>query len=235
MAYVQRVAVNDDFGGDATLVLNITPSAGSLLALGFAWEVASGFAISSVADNQGNTWTAAAAAAATGVIDKVAGYYAMNVAGAATTITVTLTGAPDRFRGRVHEYSGRALTGALDIAKAQGQTNPGTGTDAVTTGTASVTADGCDIMGFSSESNDQPVYTAGTNYTLGGTLTGTADERRENVSAGSHAATFTINSGAADPTTLMMAFAPPAAGGQPTSKRFGGVPSMSFPGRNNVW
>ena len=62
-------------------------------------------------------------------------------------------------------------------------------------------------------SNGSPTMTAGTNYTLGASNGGTADERRENVSAGTHAATFTGNNAFGHQVTLGMAFKVPAAGG----------------------
>jgi hypothetical protein len=209
VAFVQRVRKTDDWNGLPTTTVVITPTGGNLLALGVVWR-ANTATISTVTDNQGNTWQTGIAK--TTNIDGIQGFYAENVVGAATTITITWSAVTTQKRAIVHEYSGRATTGALDAGVGLGQTDPGTGTDAVTSGAATV-SQGSDVFGCSSDSNSEPAFAAGTGYTLGTTVSGTADEYAANVSSGSRAVTFTSNISYADPVTILMAFKVAAGGG----------------------
>lgn len=211
-ALVQRKLSKNDFG-DTTLeiVMGSDVTAGNLLVLGVEWST--GVATITVADSQSNTWTEGQSLVSGSVMD-VSGWYAKDVAAGATTVTVTFSSAPSRQHGAVHEVSGADTSAPFDQSTAQGQSNPGTGTDAVTSGNVTTGEDGEYIFGMTSDANAQLANTEGTGYTLGETVTGTADEHQIQTSAGSIAATFTIP-GFANPTTMIMTFKESAAAPAP--------------------
>jgi len=91
--------------------------------------------ISSITDNLGNTWTQVALRTGTSTREYI--YYALNVAGGSTTVTVNFSASVTAAQN-LSEFSGIATSSALDVAGAGAQadasTSPATGS--VTTANA---------------------------------------------------------------------------------------------------
>lgn len=121
-------------GGTATaaasFAISYTPTAGNHLFVGFGLHT-SGATISTIADNQSNTWARAISTAGGTHADS---WHAFGVAGAATTITVTLA-ASGGYCFTLVEFSS---SGAVSLDG----TSPGTGASgtALTSGNTAATA-----------------------------------------------------------------------------------------------
>jgi hypothetical protein len=138
----------------------------------------------------------------TGNNHAIAGYAAVTGTGTAT-ITVTLSGAAT---GTVYiacnEVSG--LNGTVDKHTLQAQSAPGTGTNAITSGSVTTTVNGDYLWGWTTDTNANcsalNAGTSGSGYTLR-TSTNTANRNTEDqvqASAGAIAATFTCTGGGGD-------------------------------------
>jgi hypothetical protein len=123
-AYVQ--SKKDSATGSATFTAAVTTGNLVVVALSI-WNTT--VPSSAISDNKGNTYTKAVEAINTGTTDHVALFYAQNVTGGSSfTVTSSIGGTV-----AIHEYSGVALTGALD------KTGSNTGTS-VTPASSAVTA-----------------------------------------------------------------------------------------------
>lgn len=218
-AHVQTNGTQTDAAGATaahTLLSDVT--AGSLLVLYVIWAPIT-TAISSVASSPANTWTPFGPNNNDGTF-QTAGYYAMNAAAGTTTVTVTFADAtPSNKRVTVTELSGMATTNALDVATGQVQSNPGTGTDAVTTTNPGNTAAANEwaVASVSHRGVGDDVA-AGTNFTERDEGQGTfyvfEIETRQIVSAGSAGtATWTVPTGTFQETSMVGTFKEPAAAG----------------------
>lgn len=134
-------------------------------------------------------------------------------------ITVTFaTGISPTFRRvRGEERSNVATASALNKKTAQFSTTFGTGTDAVTSGAAITTVDGCQVVGVAYDSTSATIPSVGTNYASTDTATFAAGdafrtEDQTQANQGSIAATFTTTAGTDNIHAHMLAFAPPAGG-----------------------
>lgn len=143
----------------ATLTSNVT--AGNLLVLGLT--AGSADTVSSITDNQSNTWTLAASN--TGTDRQTWIYYAKNVNGGSTTVTVTFAAStfPDSCL-TIREYSGLDRTSPLDKTASANDgtsflTTHDTGTTAATT-----QANELAVAVVGSSGSSDPVFAAGTNY-----------------------------------------------------------------------
>jgi hypothetical protein len=141
------------------------------------------------------------------------------------TVTATFNRSAPFRRIRVCELSGLETTANVDQTAGQGQTTPGTGTDAVTSGSTSTTANANDfLVGFSQDTSEADPGTgtlsAGTSYTISGTNVMLGLESRSVSATGTYAATFTqsVNN---NRTTHIVAFKEAAGGG-------GGQPPRSM-------
>jgi hypothetical protein len=116
IAHVQTVhKARTNVSEASSTTVAITPSAGNLLVLTCAWFQGQG-AVYSYSDNQANTWQSAIIGSPD-ANSHIQIAYAMNVAGAATTITLQQgagAGSGD-IECDVIEFSGAATTGALDV------------------------------------------------------------------------------------------------------------------------
>jgi chitodextrinase len=146
-----------------------------------------------VSDTRGNTYQEAVQLNQANDSTTLAIYYAENISGGATTVTVadSINGGTLRFA--ILEYAGVALTNSLDSAA----TGQGTGTTAATP-SASLSAAGDLVIGELSTSNGRTV-TAGTGWTLQDGVpaapnTKLAVEDQVSSTAGSVAATATLSS-----------------------------------------
>ena len=173
--------------------------------------------ISTITDSQGNTWTRAVQINGGGG-GTIEGWYAMNVSAGANTVTATYSAAASYAALMIHEYSGAATTGALDVVASQNQTNPGTAADAVSSSSAITTVDGALIFGCTGEGNGTGSLSAGTNFTLRVTVFGDSpSEDRIQTTAGSVAATFTTDDPTSNHSTIMATYKPFVASTVPFS------------------
>lgn len=101
------------------------------------------------------------------------------------------------------EASGVSTGAPLKGSAMQAQNNPGTGTDAVVSGTTNAGVDGDFIWGFITESAGSVTVTAGTGFTAGDTTGNTASEHR--VTAADQA-TATHSSATSDTLCGVMIF-----------------------------
>lgn len=148
--------------------------------------------------------------------DSISSYYFPNVQNAPTIQSGNFSPQTAFDTIIAEDYSGVMTSNPIDGHTIQEQLTPGTGTDAISSGNITTTANGDLIFGgvtdFTGATN---TYTQGTNYTLrsnaSASTLATAAEDRIQSSAGSIAATFTQST--ADHTvTIVMAFKAAIAG-----------------------
>ena len=199
-AFVQSKSNSGDAGGTTiavTTTSNVT--GGNLLVVGINWSTGNIEDISSLADGLGNTYNPIAN---NHVRDATAGqwtsvYYAKNITGGACTITATFAASRSFRRIVVHEVSGLDTTAPLDQSTGQNQVSPGTGTDAVTSGSVTTTTNGQYIFATSMDDSGSNNYNAGTGFTGRelsiGASAPMASEDQVQGSAGAIAGTFTVS------------------------------------------
>lgn len=213
-AFVQHKESFTASSSTPTLVFTSNVTAGSCIAL-FIRMPSVTTTITSVSDDFGSTWVVTAAKNTNfpSAGDRGSLAYGYNATGGAKTITVTLSAAVNA-RITAHEISGCLTTDPIDgTPTLANQTSPGTGTDAVTSGNITTSADGAYIFGTSADENATTTFTAGTNFTIEDTSTGDSTEYRIQSSAGSVAATFTSNQVTANYQTGILAFKPASVAG----------------------
>ena len=216
VAYVQDDVCIAASGSSTTIACPFTSNvtAGSTIAV-YCTSGGAGTTLTGVSDGT-NTYTVVQHVDATPDGWTNATAYAANAAGGATTVTCTFQNSTDYRAAIIHEISGTATTTPLDKNAGQFQAAPGTGTDAITSGSVTTTTDGQYIFAVTKETNlgGCPGLTAnaGTSYTIrdgscGNSLVNIAGESRVQTSAGSIAGTFTQGSaGDANWVTMMMTF-----------------------------
>ena len=144
IAHVQSRSVAGS-GSSISLAYNSNNTAGNFLALRLT-AFPSSVSISNCSDTRGNTWEAVPnATGGSGGYQAIR--YAKNVLAGANTVTCTLTGAATFSTLDIFEKSGVDRTAPLDQSKLTQQVDPGTGTDAVSSGSVTTTADGELILG----------------------------------------------------------------------------------------
>ena len=195
----------------------VTGSSGTTLAIAYGSNVTAGnllvchiyanHGISGVADSRSQTFTSAVNVT-DGATYSLATFYYANTTGGADTVTVTFAGAITYASLQCSEYSGVATASPLDQTASNSQTDPGTATDAVTSGSVTTTTNGQLIVGFSTALVvGAGTLSAGTNYTGRTNVFGdTLYADRVQTSAGSIAATFTTNHATSDYITLISTF-----------------------------
>ncbi len=159
IAYVQS-ASNSTCSSCTTLVQAYASNVGSADLLVAA--IVSNQQVTGITDTQGNVWVQAIELNAGIFNDHLSIWYAQNSIAGATTVTATLAGTATFGQIRIHEYSGVAVSGALDQVGSNTQTDVGTGTDAVTTGQVTTTSNGQLIFGLTGTINNSSTATAGT-------------------------------------------------------------------------
>ena len=144
---------------------------------------------------------------------KSTSFYFANVTDSLRTVTENVTGASCSSSVVIDEYSGVATVSPLDgtAHAANFQNSPGTGANAITSGSVTTVTSGDLIYGANNIVGGLTGITAGTGYTLRQTQTGLQDnlssEDKVQAVAGAVAATFTTNSNQ-DTITNVMAFKP---------------------------
>ena len=181
-------------------------TAGNLLTACFVMDPAQ--TVASMTDTRSNTWTRAHRIIGGGG-GTVEIWYAMNVSAGANTVTGNYSGSTSYAAMMLHEYSGAAISSALDVVAAQNQTNPGVAADAVSSGANTTTVNGALIFGCTGEGGGAGILSAGTSFTLRSTVYGDSpSEDRIQATAGSVAATFTTDVSTSNHTTVMGTFKP---------------------------
>lgn len=226
-AWVQDASSGAD-ASDTTIALaygsNIT--AGSLLLAAVAWDCTGAQTISGVADSQTQTWTQIGTSITLEGSFCFAAFRFWNSTAGANTVTATFS-AGAQYRGIViTEYSGLATAAdPLDQSRTDAaQTDPGTGTDAVTSGATGATSDANELVwGAMIVKGGINTDAAGTGFTIRENASVNlflvmATEEKNLVSPGATAATFTAGVGTSDHATIVATFKEPAAGGGATPK-----------------
>jgi hypothetical protein len=181
------------------------------------WGIIGTSAISSIKDNQGNSYTVKDVFADTDVGQNVASFVLGNITNAPTTITVTLTSSSEFGVLIWDEFSGVAALGDPSDGHSSGiQASPGTAANAVTSGSFTTTTDGDAIYGGTyvdaGSSNTPGTGFTGLTIDTGiGTLMQT--EWATQATAGATAATFKASGGGDDHATFGMALKPASGGG----------------------
>jgi len=133
--------------------------------------------------------------------DRTTDGYALNSVGGSVAVTLTLNVADSTLALQVCEIDPAGFTLALDQHGTNYQASPGTGTDAVTSGTVTTTTGNQLVIGFANNyAGTAPTETAGTGYAIpsGGqssALIMTTIETATQTANGAIATTFTQGSG----------------------------------------
>ena len=144
IAHVQSRSVAGS-GSSISLAYNSNNTAGNFLALRLT-AFPSSVSISNCSDTRGNTWEPVPnATGGSGGYQAIR--FAKNVLAGANTVTCTLTGSATSSTLDIFEKSGVDRTAPLDQSKLTQQVDPGTGTDAISSGSVTTTADGELILG----------------------------------------------------------------------------------------
>jgi hypothetical protein len=205
-----------DWSVAATFTNPVT--AQNLIAVLVTWGTATND-LTSVTDSRGNSYAIQSAFVLTdgGNTQTQAVAYAKNIAGGTNTVTANFSTTPGWRVIAIHEISGADLTAPLDGVTGLFQTSVATTANAVTSGSITTTANGDYIFGATVNTSAFPTITAGTSpaYTIrtnnspNSTVANIGTEDRVQSTAGSIAATFTIDTTGQNMATFIMAFKPP--------------------------
>lgn len=216
MAHVQDDAAQSGVTATYAFAFSFDVTAGNVVCGGIRWGT-SAHTLNSIAKSAGTATIGTVTilhnptADAAGNSAKSAMWYAVVTGSGSLTMTYTLDAA-GIMRVIQAEASGVNTTSPLKGSAMQGQPNPGTGTDAVLSGTTTAGVDGDYIWGFLSlGGTETPGVTAGTGFTLGDAITNLAWSEYRTTAA--NQATFTWDSATADSHVGVMIFAQAAAGG----------------------
>jgi hypothetical protein len=188
-------------GAAAAASISVTLSAvgsGNALCGVLGWDIAGGVTLTSVTDDKGNTYNLESVVQDTGYSEQFCAFSRTNITNAPTIITVNFSGSVDFRFLLVDEFSGGSTASSDERdATAHGgqiQLAPGTGTDAVTSGTFTTTQNGDLIWGATVDTNTDTVGTGFTTGTTENTDFSKQTEYRTQATAGAGtAATFTAS------------------------------------------
>jgi|SRR5882724_2910575 len=214
---IQSVSVGTTGAASATTIAATVSAVGSgnVICGLVSWDDI-GPSLTSVTDNQGNTYNLETTILNVGDGQRNAAFSRTNITNAPTVITANFSATVDFRAIFVDEFSGgsTASTDERDGTAHGGQyqASPGTGTDAVTSGSFTTAVNG-DLLWGGSSTQSVITLTIGTSFSAGGSAGGgpvCATEYRVQTTAGSGtAATFT-ESGTSGPTvTYLIAIKPP--------------------------
>ena len=200
--------------GSSTVGVTITVTAGSVLHVYGTWSFQNaspdiGNTQGGVADNKNGTYCPICRVDNGTLVAKH--WYVENAAAGSTTITLTCNDIASNLAIYVEEIGGLPTTGTLVGRSYNSQASPGTGTDAVTSGTATLVAGSQIICAASINAAIGTAPTAGTGFTTDGTNPTwlAAHARQESLvtsAGGNTAATFTAVTGTNAHLTLMAVF-----------------------------
>lgn len=163
---VQTTNVVDLTGGASTIVIPISSTIqGNLVVVHIAYSNKSGGAVSSVTDNQGNTYDSSITKDHTSTSDSACQAYGVQITGGVTSITVTFNAADVGIQAGADEYAGGKKTNATVFDKYG--TNDGTGTSQSVGALSPANGSGELIVATLSNGfgGTTPTITAGTSYT----------------------------------------------------------------------
>jgi len=176
--------------------------------------------LTSVTDNQSNVYTIKNATAFAGIAGLFAAQFiAANTTAAVTSVTCHFSPNAQFRRAFVQELTGADTTSPYNASTGQSQSAPGTGSNAVSSGSFSSTVNNCLILGATFDGSNSSIPSVGTGFTSADTLNNPSDgdaqivESKTLTTAGSTAATFTTSTGTSEFVTLGMAIAPAVAAG----------------------
>ena len=212
-AYVQSASGIDHYNtSSASAKFSSNVTANDAIAVFCVWTALSQ-TLYSVTDTQGNAFTMVDNPTS-GTYGRAAMAYAITRSSGGDTVSCNFSTASMGKSIIVHEISGVNTSAPLDGHKTNVQNSPGGGTDAITSGSITTTANGDYILGFTfNDSVNQADWNAGTGYTKRQDLQiqgyTTASEDKLQSTSGSVAATFTTTAaGFGDFITGIMAFRP---------------------------
>lgn len=216
-ARVQGGVTNSGVASAATVAVTLGAAVGSGNAIcGFLGWNNTGVTLTSVTDNQGNTYNLESVVTDTGYAENYCAFSRTNITNGPTVITANFSASVDFRFLVVDEFSGGSAASAdeRDGAAHGGQIQlaPGTGTDAVTSGSFTTTQNGDLIWGAT---GDTSLANAGTGFSAGtsdATDISKQSEFRTQATAGAGtAATFTANINDHHVTFMIAIKAPGAA------------------------
>lgn len=224
MAFTRVQGGSNSFGGGTQTTLAVTISAvgsGNCICGLLTWDNGTGATLSSVTDDKGNSYNRETTVLDTTDNQNTAAFSRTNITNAPTVITATFSVGADSLVMVLDEFSGGSTTSADErdgsAHGGQFQSSPGTGTDAVTSGTFTTSTNGDLIWGGSNNSNGTGAFaTEGTGFTQGTRVTGPfsitcqTEYRTQSTAGSGTAATFT--EAANTPLTTFMIAVKPAGG-----------------------
>lgn len=173
-AHVQSNATGDSASASTIVqAFGSNVTAGNLIYVAVSWDHSGGGGgdeqLSSMADSLGNTYTQITNCHKydAGNTQVATAYYAPAILGGANTVTATFLGSRAFRRLVVVEYSGLLTVGPLDASGGQVQNpGPGTGTDALTSGSVTAGNNGELVVGqIMSTGGYAGTMSAGTSFT----------------------------------------------------------------------
>lgn len=195
IAHVQSAI--GDWSSGTSYNTTLTATTGNLLVVSVHFYASnSSTDVSSISDGV-NTYTQIDTHTETlgGALIRLTTYYAKNITGGSLTLTTTLSASNvNASRTVIAEVSGADAGAPLDVHTVQSQTNPGSGTDAITSGSVSTSTSGQYVYGATIPSNNS-TFSAGTGFTDVTHVALAAAEYQIQSAAGSIAATFTESGG----------------------------------------
>lgn len=222
--HIQTAIAPDRGAGSDT---SVTLSFGSAISTGdwagglISFDNTSG-AIASIVDDKGNIYSTPPGAKTNDGTDTATLqlFYVTNVTNGAKTITVNFSGTVGWETMIIDEFSGVNVSAAVDGSSAN-SADPGESTDALTSGTATVSVTGELVYGGMRTNNGSaPGTSIGTGFTIGGnsnagTFASTLTEFLVASGTSPTAATFTLTQ-ALRSSAAVMTFRPGTAGGSST-------------------
>lgn len=221
MSHVQSASASNDAAA-ASIAATFGSTVGtSNLVAGFVTWSSALIDLVSITDDKSNTYTIVDEVLDTGINQGFASFFKEGITNAPITITANFTNTPGGRTIVIGEKSGLATSSALDNHAMQRQVNPGTGTDAITSGSAVTASNGDTILSgvINCTSGSLATTVVGTGFTIRETIaTATLHMKSEDMTqtiAGSVAGTWTdaTNGGAGNYLTGMMAFKAAATSG----------------------
>lgn len=148
----------------------------------------------------------------------LSGWYFLNSTAATPVVTATFTAAVINRGIACGSYTGIRTASAFDVGAGNDQTDPGTGTDAITTGATGSTAEANELAVAGMLTQFAVTVTTGTGFTqrlntaMGGVYKVQIEDQNV-ASPGAVTATWTVNNASADTQALVGVFKEPAAAG----------------------
>jgi len=211
MALVQSKGAGAFSGTSIDVVLTDAVTSGNIFGGIVVWGPST-VTLTGITDTRGNTYTLLHNPTTEGSVGfRGALFYAPIDSSGTCTVTCSFSANTNYITCGVHEISETTL---FDTSTMQAQTDPGTGTDAVSSGAITPSVSGCYLFGGSADGTNLVVPSAGTGWT--GRLNGPVGLRTEELIQGtaqSVAAVFTGGNSLSDFVSGIIAFKAAGGGG----------------------